>query len=141
MLGDIGSRGVSILLFVASVVLLLWMRPRFLINPETDEWKSFGFGSGKSCINITVIIVMLALIAYLISACVGKGLTKLKQRGGTTPPRQKRITPPGPSVEALPQRTIQNLPVEAPMAQPVTQPQTAIDPFGKAFGEAFSLLQ
>jgi len=66
-----GPRGFGIILFALGMVIIIFTRPRFLINEETGTWKEFGFDQGKSCYNITFITVILALVSYLITYTIG----------------------------------------------------------------------
>lgn len=77
---NIGARGFGILIFIAIMVGVIAIRPSFLINPETQDWKTFGFGSGKSCCNITVVAVIVALLSYLTAYMTASGISKM--RGG-----------------------------------------------------------
>jgi len=142
---NIGSRGASIVLFVASVALLLWTRPKFLVDPETNNWKPFGFGPGKTCLNITAIIILLALGTYLLSACIGTSLAKWKekvssnikevknQQGGSLspPPTTQQYIPSLPPV--TPERLIETGGASG-------SGDVIAETFGDAFGPAFSLL-
>lgn len=135
--GTIGSRGVSILLFVASVALIIWIRPRFLIDPDTKDWKPFGFGPGKSCVNITSIIVLLALFAYLLSACVSSSITKWKRSVGLQTAGGAQTTSPTPvqTPEDVVQSSLQPLlPPPVPVVQLSPDRQTSEQVFGNAFG-------
>jgi hypothetical protein len=140
---NIGSRGASILVFAVCVVLLFWLRPRFLVDDETGEWKQFGLGPGKSCINVTVVIILLALGAYLLSACVGTSITKWKKRTSqqvppSPQPSQQGGGSPLPQLQAVTTTTSNPSPIIAPQ---VGGGPTVAEPFGGAFGGAFSLLQ
>jgi hypothetical protein len=77
--------GVSIVIFSILAMLLLVMRPSFLINEETGDWKQFGVGKGKSCMNVSCLILVIALFSYLL-AFIGfqtmGGIKKMLQRGG-----------------------------------------------------------
>jgi len=139
-----------VLLFMVAVVLLLWMRPKFLVDSETNDWKPFGLGPGKSCFNITTLIVLLALTAYLLTACVGTSISKWKRRqSGGAPPAV--VTPPPIPIPAV--VTPPPIPIPAVVTPPpVVAPQVSggggggssgvdIGGVGEPFGFAFGLLQ
>jgi len=77
------SRGSSIFIFMIFMGIIIWSRPKFLVDEETDNWKLFGIGDGKSCINITTIIIVSAIVIYLFSAFIGTSITKLKTKWKT----------------------------------------------------------
>jgi hypothetical protein len=81
---SIGPRGFGILIFILVMVIISGVRPSFFINEETRDWKTFGFGPGKSCVNITVVSVIVAMGSYLIAQIVATGISKV-QRGGGRP--------------------------------------------------------
>jgi hypothetical protein len=66
MLGDLTSRGWSVILFAVGVFIILATRPQFLID-EDGNWKSFGIGEGKSCVCLTTLIVVWALLSFLFA--------------------------------------------------------------------------
>ena len=82
---SLGARGFAIITFIAIMVLIIAIRPRILINQDTNDWKSFGLGPGKCCYNITVVAVVVALLSYLAAYLVGTGLSKMRG-GGVAPP-------------------------------------------------------
>lgn len=87
--------GPSLVIFVLLTIFIIFWKPSFLIDNETGEWKQFGFGPGKSCINITAIIVFCAIFSYLISACFKTTFSnfKLQRGGGPIPPPTITATP------------------------------------------------
>ena len=107
--------GPSLVIFVLLTIFIIFGKPSFLIDNETGEWKQFGFGPGKSCLNVTAIIVFCAIFSYLISACLKTTFSNFKvQRGGgpipptivasanlasAAPPPVVVLIPPTPPVE------------------------------------------
>lgn len=89
---NIGARGFGIIIFIAIMVGIIALRPSFLINPKTQEWKTFGFGDGKSCCNITVIAVVVALLSYLTAYTTASGISRI--RGGGALPEPPRLPDP-----------------------------------------------
>jgi hypothetical protein len=78
--------GPSLVIFVLLTIFIIYWKPSFLVDNETGEWKQFGFGPGKSCINITAIIIFCAIFSYLISACFKTTFSNFKlQRAGGGP--------------------------------------------------------
>lgn len=133
-MGDIGSRGTSVLLFVVAVVLVIWIRPAFLVDSETGDWLSFGFGPGKTPLNITTVIMLLAVMTYLLSACVGKGLTRWKRNSSVQAGGAAVVVP-----AALDPSPI-SYPTPPPVPTPSSEKVVTSPFFGEAFGSAFSLL-
>lgn len=78
----LGPKGFSIVAFCILAIIVIFARPSFLVNEETGRWKEFGVGSGKTCVNITVVIILIALCAYLVSTCIGTTIDKWKGKGG-----------------------------------------------------------
>ncbi len=139
----LGPKGFSIIAFIILSVLVVITKPSFLVNPETGEWKEFGVGSGKTCINITVIIMLIALIAYLLSACIGSTITKWRGKGGGSvgPPNTVHQSTPVPVQQSTTPVTVQQstpvtaIPVPVQQFTPVTPPPDKI-PF-PTFGFLF----
>jgi hypothetical protein len=89
----------SFIIFGISVLFIIFLRPSFLVDEETREWKSFGSGSNKSYINITVIVIFCAVFSYLISVCLTGMCSKIKlvkQDGGG------QVVPATPTPLAVP---------------------------------------
>jgi len=63
----IGSRGIAVIIFLVSLLAIVMIKPKFLINSDTSEWKEFGFGDGKSCFSLFTISVIIAIFSYLIT--------------------------------------------------------------------------
>ena len=91
---SLGARGFAIITFIAIMVLIIAVRPKFLIDPDTNDWKLFGLGPGKCCYNITVVAVVVALLSYLAAYLVGTGLSKMRGGGvAPAPPPAAYVAP------------------------------------------------
>lgn len=78
----LGALGFSAVIFVAFAVLLISSKPKFLLDNETGNWKQFGFGQGCSCLTITSVIIVLAIVTYLCVACIAAGWKKTQAQFG-----------------------------------------------------------
>ncbi len=74
----IGKIGFSILILISIIIAIILIRPSFLIDEATGDWKCFGFGDGKSCINITSIVILSSMIVYLIVSCAAQFINSYK---------------------------------------------------------------
>lgn len=62
----IHPREVSIAVFVATMVIIILIKPRWLVN-DSGQFKPFGFGKDQTPFNITVIAILLAVLSFMLS--------------------------------------------------------------------------
>lgn len=60
----------AVLIFLGVMMSLQVVRPKFLVNDESGDWKEFGFGENQTCFNIFVVSLTVAIFSYLVSSLI-----------------------------------------------------------------------
>lgn len=123
-----GPKTFSVLIFITVTLILFITKPKRLVDQTTGEWKQFGIGEGKTCINITFIVILLAIIAYFICKLI-KALTKRKIINGGA---AQHIAPPNIHTPIV--QTPTPIVVQTPTSIDIQQaPQLYFPAFGSGF--------
>ena len=56
----------TIIVYILTIILLLYNKPSIIYDKKTKKYKQFGTTKGKSILSLPILIILIAIFTYII---------------------------------------------------------------------------
>ena len=55
----------TIIIYIVTIILLLYNKPKIIYDKKTKKFKQFGLNKGKSILSLPILVILIAIVYYI----------------------------------------------------------------------------